>query len=77
MSWNRLSRRIGLYSLFALLAICVAGAALANTALARYPTLHGNTVVFEAYGNLWKVDRTGGTAQRLTTDAGYDMMPRY
>ena len=45
--------------------------------LCRFPTLHNNTIVFEAAGNLWKVDRTGGTAVRLTTDNGYDMMPRF
>ena len=45
--------------------------------LCRFPTLHDNTIVFEAAGNLWKVDRTGGVAQRLTSDNGYDMMPRF
>ena len=45
--------------------------------LCRYPTLYGNTIVFEAYGNLWKVDRNGGTASRLTTDKGFDIMPRF
>jgi len=45
--------------------------------LCRFPTLHGNTIVFEAAGNLWKVNRTGGVAQRLTSDNGYDLMPRF
>jgi len=39
--------------------------------------MHGNTIVFEAAGNLWRVDRGGGTAQRLTTDGGFDIMPRF
>jgi len=43
----------------------------------RYPTIHGDSVVFEAYGNLWAVNRTGGTARRLTTDPGFDIMPRF
>ncbi len=60
----------------ALLAL-VAGTAHANNTLMRFPTLHGNSVVFEAHGNLWKVSRTGGMAMRLTTDPGYDMLPRY
>jgi len=77
MSWRRLSGRIALYSFIALIGIGAAFAAHANDALARYPTLHGDSVVFEAYGNLWKVARNGGTAHRLTTDPGYDMMPRY
>ena len=45
--------------------------------LCRYPTLHGNAIVFESGGNLWKVDRHGGTATRLTTDKGFDIMPRF
>ncbi len=45
--------------------------------LCRFPTIHNNSIVFEAAGNLWKVSREGGTAIRLTTDNGYDMMPRF
>ncbi len=48
-----------------------------NHLLCRFPTLHNNAIVFEAAGNLWKVNREGGTAVRLTTDGGYDMMPRF
>ncbi len=63
------------------LALLVAGAcaapAFADATLMRYPTLHGDTVVFEAHGNLWQVNRNGGTAQRLTTDPGFDILPRY
>ena len=52
-------------------------AATAQKALVRFPTLHGTTLVFEAGGNLWRVDRQGGVAQRLTTDAGMDLLPRF
>ncbi len=45
--------------------------------LCRYPTLHGNTIVFESGGSLWKVDKNGGTANRLTADNGFDIMPRF
>jgi tricorn protease len=45
--------------------------------LCRYPTLYGSTIVFESGGNLWKVDRDGGVAARLTTDKGFDIMPRF
>ncbi len=44
-------------------------------ALIRYPTIHGNTVVFEAGGTLWKVGVRGGEATRLTSDSGYDSHP--
>src|SRR5260221_11749169 len=43
----------------------------------RYPTIHGESVVFEACGNLWLINRKGGTAQRLTTDPGFDILPRF
>ncbi len=45
--------------------------------LCRYPALYGNEIVFEAGGNLWRVSRNGGTADRLTTDNGFDLMPRF
>src|SRR5579862_5239555 len=45
--------------------------------LMRYPTLSGNAIVFVAHDNLWSVPRAGGTASRLTADAGRDVMPRF
>lgn len=44
-------------------------------ALIRYPSLHGDTVVFEAGGSVWKVSAQGGEAVRLTADSGYDSHP--
>jgi tricorn protease len=45
--------------------------------LMRYPTLHGNTIVFAAHDNLWAAPRSGGAAVRLTSEAGRDLMPRF
>lgn len=46
-------------------------------AIARYPSIHNDTVVFEAGGNLWKVGISGGIATRLTSDSGYDFAPAF
>jgi len=63
-----------LLSLFAAAAPAEAGD---GQTLVRFPTLHGDNVVFEAHGNLWEVSRNGGVASRLTSDPGYDLMPRF
>jgi len=41
----------------------------------RYPTLHGDTLVFAAEGDLWAVAASGGQAQRLTTHAEEESYP--
>jgi tricorn protease len=56
---------------------CAALTPPARAALPRYPNEHGGQIVFVADGNLWQVGRDGGVAQRLTSDPGQDMMPRY
>ena len=42
----------------------------------RFPDLHGNITVFAAEGDLWRVQVTGGVAQRLTTHPGEERYPR-
>jgi tricorn protease len=49
----------------------------AVAALPRYPNLRNGMIVFVADGNLWQVPRGGGVAQKLTSDPGQDVMPRY
>ena len=58
-------------------AATAAQAQQSDRTLMRFPTLHGNTIVFAAHGNLWSVPRTGGVASRLTTDPGIDVLPRF
>ncbi len=45
-------------------------------ALPRFPQPYGDRIVFVANGNLWSVPKTGGTALRLTSAPGQDMLPR-
>jgi tricorn protease len=40
----------------------------------RYPSVHGETVVFTSEGDLWSVGIRGGTARRLTSSPGLESM---
>src|SRR5436190_8625027 len=42
----------------------------------RQPSIHKDTIVFVAEGDLWRVPITGGRAARLTTHAGDEGSPR-
>jgi tricorn protease len=41
----------------------------------RHPAVHGETILFVAEGDLWKVSSRGGVAARLTSHAGMEMNP--
>ncbi|MEJ2203010.1 MAG: S41 family peptidase [Gemmatimonadota bacterium] len=43
--------------------------------LYRYPTLHGDLIVFAAEGDLWRISTEGGVAQRLTTHPSEESDP--
>lgn len=45
--------------------------------LMRFPAIHGNQIVFSYSGNLYTVDKAGGTARKLTSDVGYEMFARF
>jgi tricorn protease len=54
-----------------LLALCLPlSLAAAEPGYYREPTLHGDTLVFTAEGDLWTVPVSGGTARRLTSHVG-------
>ncbi|MGA2397400.1 MAG: S41 family peptidase [Steroidobacteraceae bacterium] len=48
----------------------------ARAALPRFPQPFGDRIVFVANGNVWSVPKSGGTAVRLTSAPGQDMLPR-
>ncbi|MBI5689397.1 MAG: PD40 domain-containing protein [Verrucomicrobia bacterium] len=52
-----------------------ANAPAAGTGYYRFPALHGETLVFTAEGDLWRVAVTGGVAQRLTSHPGQETYP--
>src|ERR671937_2477742 len=51
-------------------------AALEECRLLRQPDIEGNTIVFVYAGDLWKVERAGGVASRLTTHEGVEQFPK-
>src|SRR5512143_3944878 len=48
-----------------------------ETRLLRFPAIHGNQLVFSYAGDLYTVSAKGGTARKLTNDAGYEMFARF
>ena len=40
----------------------------------RYPAVHGDTIIFTSEGDLWSVDRRGGSARRITSNTGTEAM---
>ncbi len=45
--------------------------------LMRFPTVHGEQVVFAYAGDLYSVPVQGGMARKLTSDPGYEMFPHF
>ena len=45
--------------------------------LLRFPTISQDAIVFSYGGDLYRVDRNGGEARRLTSHKGYEAFPRF
>ena len=63
--------RLSILALVSISTIAVA----ADPGYFRQPTIHRDTIVFVAEGDLWKVPITGGDATRLTTHPGDEGSP--
>ncbi|MGI9543963.1 MAG: S41 family peptidase, partial [Cyclobacteriaceae bacterium] len=48
-----------------------------GTQLLRQPTVSSSHIVFVYANDLWKVERTGGDAIRLTSNEGYESLPHF
>ena len=48
-----------------------------TTRLLRFPTTNGQQIVFCYAGELYSVDKAGGTARRLTSGPGYTSFSRF
>lgn len=48
-----------------------------EAAILRFPTIHGNDIVFTHGGDLYMVSANGGIARKLTTDPGYEMFAKF
>ncbi|HQH18223.1 MAG TPA: PDZ domain-containing protein [Bacteroidales bacterium] len=68
-------KKILLFNLFAFI-MCHLNAQ-EEARLMRFPAIHGNQIVFSYAGDLYTVDKLGGTARKLTTDIGYEMFARF
>ena len=73
---SEIKRTIGLAScIFLSILFAAAPSPAAVEGYYRDPAIRGDTLVFAAKGDLWRVDSRGGIAQRLTTLAGGEGRP--
>ncbi|MCB2156832.1 PDZ domain-containing protein [bacterium] len=73
---ERRATRVSLLA-FTALAFLASIATAAHEGYYNYPDIHGDTIVFAADGDLWKVPVSGGVAEHLTTVPGNEMMPAF
>jgi len=67
-----------LYIIFALIitSLSVISQETTINRLFRFPTIHGDTIVFTYAGDLYSVTTQGGVAHRLTSDKGFEMFAK-
>lgn len=65
------------YHLLYLALLGVAGSAVADTRLLRFPDISQTQVSFVYGGDIYVAPRTGGDARRLTSHAGLELFPKF
>ncbi|MBN2446327.1 MAG: PD40 domain-containing protein [Phycisphaerae bacterium] len=70
-------RRIAMIATMVAACSQVVPAWAAVTGYYRFPTIHGERVVFSCENDLWEVPATGGLATRLTTHDGTEAFPKF
>ena len=61
----------------ALAAAAFASAQISPPRMARTPDIHGDKIVFSAEGDIWLGSLSAGTAERITSDPGLEIHPRF
>src|SRR3546814_20737687 len=68
-------KKIGL--LLAILCCILVTTAQEEARLLRFPTVHGNQVVFTYAGDLYVTSTEGGMARRIPSHPGYELFARF
>jgi tricorn protease len=71
-----MNRKQFIICIFVLVFVSATGSAN-ESRLLRHPTVNETHIAFVYAGNIWLVERSGGTARQLTTSDGLEMLPRF
>jgi len=70
---RRLSH-VAAFCLFVSLSLSASGQGDIHRGYYRFPTVHGDTIIFTSEGDLWSVSTSGGSARRITSNDGTEAM---